>query len=165
MVRIGRRESHWRAYVAVGLVTVLLGPGQAQAQHKTNRAADITSPANSYQRGTDAAPVVVEVQGADTPPQRAAAHTEDVKRHDLDQRWAIGIGIASVVAAIFQAAIFVGQIIYLRRTVLDSEKAIAAATRAADAATRQADVTENTAKRQLRAYLSSRPDYLFRFNV
>lgn len=97
--------------------------------------------------------MVVQVQGADTPQQRAQSHAEDVAAHNLDQRWAVGIGLATIFAAFLQATIFIGQIIYLRQTVKEGRNAISAATRAAEAAEKSLAHAQAVSETELRPYV------------
>lgn len=137
VVSVRGHARRWRPYVAAGIALAL---GHAQANDKGDRASRAQAQGAAYERGTDSLPVIVKVQGADTPEKRATDHADDVKRHDVDQRWSVGIGIVSIVAAFAQVAVLIGQIAYLRRTVRDSEKAIDAANSAANAANRQAAI-------------------------
>lgn len=159
----------WRAYcaaargglIALAILTAVPALGKAEPHHKADGAQDHGQTPKANERGSDALPVVVKVQGSDTPQQRAADHAEDVKRHDADQRWTIGIGIISIIAALAQVVALIWQVFYLRRTVRDSETAIKAAQRSAkaaeDAVGKSDEIlthAQDSSKFELRAYVS-----------
>jgi hypothetical protein len=125
------RNLKWLA-LAVGAIWVI--SGQAQAKDERQGAVGAQTQAADNQAGSAKAPLIIQVQGAETPQERAADHASDIARHDYDQTWTVRIGVAAVVAALIQAAVLVGQIFYLRRTVTDTEKMLKAAQRSASAA-------------------------------
>jgi len=123
MVSASRRARRWGAYAALGIAVSLgiAALGHAETGDRRTGRSATNQGADAYQRGSDALPVVVKVQGAETPANRAADHAEDVSRHDTDQGWAVKLGVASILAALIQAAVLIWQIFYLGRT-LDHER-------------------------------------------
>jgi len=159
-------DRYRRAYRAVarsGVIAIafaLSALGQAQADSNQNRPNGAQAHAADNQRGSEALPVVVNIQGAETPQDRANDHADDVLRHNADQAWTIGIGVFAILAAFAQVGALVWQIIYLRRTVYDSEEAIKAAQRSAKAAedaVGKSDAilahAQDSSQKELRAYV------------
>ena len=117
MVPDGGAKGGWIKGVAVGLIALVSWDGRAQSAPKGDGTSDHYQASGTNKSGTDKVPFVVRISGAPTSQQQAADHAADVHRHDTDQAWIIGIGIAAIFAAIAQAAVLVWQIFYLRRTL------------------------------------------------
>lgn len=71
----------------------------------------------STQPGSEGTPLVVQVTGAPSREELAKDHRDDARRHDVDQRWVIGIGVTAILAALAQAVVLIWQIVYLRGTL------------------------------------------------
>ncbi|WP_264713048.1 hypothetical protein [Limobrevibacterium gyesilva] len=128
----------------------------AQSKHQ-DAAADHHYDPQDTQRGTRATPIVVEIHQPEHQRPIATQTEKEGEWYASPDWW-----VAGFTGALFFATVglwvFTGMLWNTtKKAVRDGELAVAAATTAAKAAVKQADVAEQTAEKQLRAYLCLSP--------
>ena len=145
--RIGRRQRGWHGGGS-------LHGARAKAQcAPQNRSAN---PPTTDQRGTDQQPITGKIQAA--PQDKQASEKDEKERQDkakIDKKvadetqrtadytgWLALFTLLLFGTAILQAALFVWQLLYMRRSIEDAEVAATAAMTAANAAKEQVEVAK-----------------------
>jgi hypothetical protein len=142
-----------------------IGEAQRPPQEQSGRAQE---PSQSQQRGAEDNPLIVKVLPTEKTEEERAQERRDHDEKAMADRWIIRLTGALVGVGVLQFLAFVGQIIVfviqakrlrdsveeMRKATAATEKAIIAAQMSASATDRTATAMEDTAERQLRAYIT-----------
>jgi hypothetical protein len=144
-----RDDAEWTSDAGVGGGKKWLKANTIRARPAMNAAAAPPKSAKSPERSTPFAAI--------TMPLKKNAHKNDGEHLKWNRRTAIAaIFYAGLTGLLLGAAGF---------SIYQTWNAIGEATRAADAATRQADISDDTEKRQLRAYMGVNPGEVTNFGT
>ena len=141
------------ALIALCAVVASAQTPKLRPQHETQSHAPAASHHDDADAHKELSPTRVILLNANEIEKKAAWYQRQQQEQPPPDWWTRGGVIAAIIIGLLQTCVFGYQALKLRQTVKDGEKAISAATKAAEAATRQADIAETALKGLERPYV------------